>query len=163
MGEGFPAFQTYYDEKLKVGYKWYDAEKKQVLFPFGHGLSYTTYSYSWLKVQPGDTLTTSFTVKNTGHDTAKRSHRYTRRCPTPRVSPHAGSSAGRSSHSLPEKAVRRQCTSIPSCSRSMTKRGQLEADTRRLYLFGGKLFAGSPAPENNTDSVMLRTHDLTGC
>jgi beta-glucosidase len=66
MGEGFPAFQTYYDEKLKVGYKWYDAEKKEVLFPFGHGLSYTTYSYSSLEVQPGDILTTSFTVKNTG-------------------------------------------------------------------------------------------------
>jgi len=66
MGEGFPAFQTYYDEKLKVGYKWYDAEKKEVLFPFGHGLSYTTYSYSSFDVQPGDTLTASFTVRNTG-------------------------------------------------------------------------------------------------
>jgi beta-glucosidase len=66
VGEGFPAFQTYYDEKLKVGYKWYDAEKKEVLFPFGHGLSYTTYSYSSLEVQSGDTLTTSFMVKNTG-------------------------------------------------------------------------------------------------
>ena len=53
-------------KKLKVGYKWYDAEKKQVLFPFGHGLSYTTYSYSSLDVQPGDPLTASFTVKNTG-------------------------------------------------------------------------------------------------
>lgn len=66
MGRGFPAFQTYYDEKLKVGYKWYDAEKKEVLFPFGHGLSYTTYSYSSLDVQPGDPLTASFTVRNTG-------------------------------------------------------------------------------------------------
>ena len=66
MGEGFPAFQTYYDEKLKVGYKWYDAEKKEVLFPFGHGLSYTTYSYSSFDVQPGDTLTASFTVRNAG-------------------------------------------------------------------------------------------------
>ena len=66
MGRGFPAFQTYYDEKLKVGYKWYDAEKKEVLFPFGHGLSYTTYSYSSFDVQPGDGLTASFTVRNTG-------------------------------------------------------------------------------------------------
>jgi beta-glucosidase len=66
MGRGFPAFQTYYDEKLKVGYKWYDAEKKEVLFPFGHGLSYTTYSYSSFEVQPGDPLTASFTVRNTG-------------------------------------------------------------------------------------------------
>jgi beta-glucosidase len=65
MGAGLPPFQIYYDEKLKVGYKWYDAENKDVLFPFGHGLSYTTYSYSDLKIA-ADTLTVSFAVKNTG-------------------------------------------------------------------------------------------------
>ena len=65
--DGLPAFQSIYDEKLKVGYKWYDAEKKSVLFPFGYGLSYTTYSYSNLKVQPGKAATVSFTVKNTGN------------------------------------------------------------------------------------------------
>ena len=64
--EGLPAFQTYYNEGLKVGYKWYDAEKKPTLFPFGYGLSYTTYSYSALTVTPGDHLHISFTVKNTG-------------------------------------------------------------------------------------------------
>ena len=51
---------------LKVGYKWYDAEKKPVLFPFGYGLSYTTYQYSDLKVTAGDRVSVSFTVKNTG-------------------------------------------------------------------------------------------------
>jgi len=65
--EGLPAFQTTYDEGLKVGYKWYDAEKKPVLFPFGYGLSYTTYSYSDLKVSPGKAASVSFTVKNTGN------------------------------------------------------------------------------------------------
>jgi beta-glucosidase len=66
VAKGLPAFQTTYDEKLKVGYKWYDAEKKAVLFPFGFGLSYTTYAYSGLTVKTGDALTVSFTVKNTG-------------------------------------------------------------------------------------------------
>jgi beta-glucosidase len=61
-----PFFDVGYDEELKVGYKWYDAEKKPVLFPFGFGLSYTTYAYSGLKVTPGDSTTVSFTVKNTG-------------------------------------------------------------------------------------------------
>ncbi len=64
--EGHPAFQTTYDEGLKVGYKWYDAEKKPVLFPFGYGLSYTTYAYSNLKAIPGDRVSVRFTVKNTG-------------------------------------------------------------------------------------------------
>jgi beta-glucosidase len=65
MGIG-PFFDVNYDEGLKVGYKWYDAEKKAVLFPFGFGLSYTTFAYSALKVTPGDATTVSFTVKNTG-------------------------------------------------------------------------------------------------
>jgi beta-glucosidase len=61
-----PSFDVNYDEGLKVGYKWYDAEKKPVLFPFGFGLSYTTYSYSSLKITTGDSTDVSFTVKNTG-------------------------------------------------------------------------------------------------
>jgi beta-glucosidase len=65
-GEAKPTFSVKYDEGLKVGYKWYDAEKKQVLFPFGYGLSYTTFAYSGLKVTPGKETTVSFTVKNTG-------------------------------------------------------------------------------------------------
>jgi len=65
-GEAKPTFSVKYDEGLKVGYKWYDAEKKPVLFPFGYGLSYTTYSYSDLKVSSGHGATVSFTVKNTG-------------------------------------------------------------------------------------------------
>src|SRR5205823_1264031 len=52
--EGLPAFQTNYDESLKVGYKWYDAEKKPVLFPFGFGLPYTDFAYPDLKVTKGE-------------------------------------------------------------------------------------------------------------
>jgi beta-glucosidase len=61
-----PTFSVHYDEGLKVGYKWYDAEKKPVLFPFGFGLSYTTFQYSDLKVTPGNETTVSFRLKNAG-------------------------------------------------------------------------------------------------
>ena len=67
IAPGLPAFQTTYDEGLKVGYKWYDAERKQVLFPFGYGLSYTTYNYSNLKVTPGKSVHLSFRVTNAGN------------------------------------------------------------------------------------------------
>ena len=63
---GLPPFQVVYDEGVKVGYKWYDAEKKPVLFPFGFGLSYTTYGYSDLKVSSEGKITATFTVANTG-------------------------------------------------------------------------------------------------
>jgi beta-glucosidase len=56
-------FDVAYDEGLKVGYKWYDAEKKEPLFPFGFGLSYTTYKYSGLKVSKDSV---AFEVANTG-------------------------------------------------------------------------------------------------
>ena len=60
---GLPAFDIDYTEGLKVGYKWFDAENKQPLFWFGHGLSYTAFTYSGLTA----TLdTVSFTVRNTG-------------------------------------------------------------------------------------------------
>jgi beta-glucosidase len=66
IAAGLPAFQVSYNEAVKVGYKWYDAENKPVLFPFGYGLSYTTYSYSNLQVTPGKNTHVTFTVTNTG-------------------------------------------------------------------------------------------------
>ncbi len=68
---GALTFGVHYDAGLEVGYKWYDAEKKPVLFPFGYGLSYTTYNYGDLQVDPGELargrdMTVSFQVKNTG-------------------------------------------------------------------------------------------------
>ncbi len=59
-------FSIAYNEGLKVGYKWYDAEGKEPLFPFGYGLSYTTYAYSDLQVMPGPAPKVTFTLKNTG-------------------------------------------------------------------------------------------------
>ena len=60
-----------YAEGIFVGYRWYDARKMPVLFPFGHGLSYTSFEYSDLKVSKKafkdvDGVEVSVTVKNTG-------------------------------------------------------------------------------------------------
>lgn len=52
-------------EGLLVGYKWFEAKDKTPLFPFGFGLSYTSFAYSGLKVTP-DASSVSFEVKNTG-------------------------------------------------------------------------------------------------
>jgi beta-glucosidase len=59
---GFPADLT---EGVRFGYKWYQSTGKQPLFPFGFGLSYTTYSYSGLKVN-AVAGTATFNVRNTG-------------------------------------------------------------------------------------------------
>jgi beta-glucosidase len=59
-------FSIKYDEGANVGYKWYDTEKKPVLFPFGFGLSYTTFTYSDLKVNPGKSTNVTFMLQNTG-------------------------------------------------------------------------------------------------
>jgi beta-glucosidase len=59
-------FSIDYNEGLKVGYKWYDAEGKVPLFPFGYGLSFSRYAYSDLQVTPGQAPSVTFTVKNTG-------------------------------------------------------------------------------------------------
>ena len=80
MPPDLPAFQVTYDEGVKVGYKWYDAENKPVLFPFGYGLSYTTYSYSNLAVTRNkDDVHVSFTVTNTG--SARRERKSPRSMP----------------------------------------------------------------------------------
>ena len=59
-------FEVRYDEGLKVGYKWYDAENKEPLFPFGYGLSYTSFAWSDLQVISAPLVTVSFSLRNTG-------------------------------------------------------------------------------------------------
>ena len=54
---------VYFTENLLVGYRWYDAKSQTPLFPFGHGLSYTTFQYSDLKV---DASGVQLKVANTG-------------------------------------------------------------------------------------------------
>lgn len=42
---------TVYSEKLQVGYRWFTAEDEQLLFPFGHGLSYTSFRYDAIEIE----------------------------------------------------------------------------------------------------------------
>ena len=72
-----------YSEGIFVGYRYYDTKKMDVLFPFGFGLSYTTFNYSNLKVSVGgssvsgavdinaDKITVSVDVTNTGNMAGK--------------------------------------------------------------------------------------------
>jgi beta-glucosidase len=56
-----------YSEGAAVGYRWYDARGLEPLFPFGHGLSYSDFSFTGLSAtQRGGELEVSFTVRNTG-------------------------------------------------------------------------------------------------
>ncbi len=62
---------AYYTEGVDVGYRWYDKTGTEPLFPFGHGLSYSSFTYSDLRMEKGsggprDPVSLSFTVTNTG-------------------------------------------------------------------------------------------------
>jgi len=60
------AFDVAYSEGAEVGYRWYEKQKLQPLFPFGWGLSYSAFSHDQLRVQGGDTLRVSFRIANVG-------------------------------------------------------------------------------------------------
>lgn len=67
----YTAHDEEYKESIFVGYRWYDKENIATLFPFGHGLSYTSFVYSKPKVSKraisaSDSLTISVDITNTG-------------------------------------------------------------------------------------------------
>jgi len=69
----FPGERGYveYREGIFVGYRYYDKKKMDVLFPFGHGLSYTKFEYSNIRlnkteIEDTETLDVTITVTNTG-------------------------------------------------------------------------------------------------
>jgi beta-glucosidase len=55
-----------YGEGAEVGYRWYAQKNLKPMYPFGHGLSYTSFGYKDFKVSGGDSITATFTVTNTG-------------------------------------------------------------------------------------------------
>ena len=60
-----------YREGVFVGYRYYDTKQMEVAYPFGYGLSYTTFAYSNLQISntnptEKDTITVSVDVTNTG-------------------------------------------------------------------------------------------------
>jgi len=62
---------AFYSEESLVGYRWYDTKNIRVKYPFGHGLTYTTFEYSNLKTDKekfgkNDIITVSVDLKNTG-------------------------------------------------------------------------------------------------
>ncbi len=66
-----PIYDVNYKEGVFVGYRWYESKNIEPLYPFGHGLSYSTFEYSGLKlgknqIQKGETLKLSFVLENTG-------------------------------------------------------------------------------------------------
>jgi beta-glucosidase len=60
--------RTVYSEGVNVGYRWFDKEHIEPLFPFGYGLSYSRFAYSRLKVEKASDggLDVTLTIKNTG-------------------------------------------------------------------------------------------------
>jgi len=63
--------EVIYGERIFVGYRWYDARNIKPLYPFGHGLSYTTFDYQNLRVSSNDItdrerLIITATIRNTG-------------------------------------------------------------------------------------------------
>lgn len=59
-------FDIDYFEGANVGYKWFATKKIAPLFPFGYGLSYTSFDYGGLTASGGNTATVSFVMKNSG-------------------------------------------------------------------------------------------------
>src|SRR6185437_10076717 len=70
---GIAQLVGHYTEDLQMGYRWYEANRAEPLFPFGFGLSYTTFQYSDLSIATNvdsetghAVLTATYKITNTG-------------------------------------------------------------------------------------------------
>ncbi len=71
QGETKDPNDAYYSEESLVGYRWFDTKKIPVIYPFGYGLTYTTFEYSSIatdkdKYSKRDVISVSFELKNVG-------------------------------------------------------------------------------------------------
>lgn len=64
-----PPLDGDYFEGANIGYRWFDLKNQKPLFSFGHGLSYTQFSYAALETSGGKALSVRFTLTNTGKRT----------------------------------------------------------------------------------------------
>ena len=147
-GVAKPTFTVHYTEGLKVGYKWYESENKPVLFPFGFGLSYTTFSYSDLHVESGATPTLTFTVKNTGDRAGQEVAEVYAGLPASTNEPPKRL-VGWSKVQLNAGESKQVRITIPDLYLSIYDEQQsgLEAGAGNVFIYGGRLVRGSSAGE----------------
>lgn len=131
-----------YAEGIHVGYRWYDKEHLTPLFPFGHGLSYTSFAYRDLSMRERrGTVEVTFTVTNTGRRPGSEvSQVYVGASPHA-TAPQAARKLG-GYHKIRLAPGQSQRITIPVDSRQLsywnaaTDRWQLGTGTRRIWVGG---------------------------
>jgi beta-glucosidase len=129
-----------FSEGLLTGYRWYDQQSIAPLFPFGHGLSYSTFQYSALSVRrSGDALEVGFTLRNTGPRAADE---------TPQV--YLGPIEDPSIPSAPKSLAAFRRIRIPA---GRALRVVLSVPARQLTYWSTTRHAWTPAPGNRSIHV----------
>ncbi|MDB5455405.1 MAG: Beta-glucosidase [Caulobacter sp.] len=142
-------FEVDYAEGAAVGYKWYDLKGHTPLFPFGHGLSYTSFAYGGLTAQARNgTVTVSFQVKNIGARAGKA-------VPQVYVGPQIATGAG--GWEAPRRlAGWKKLALAPGASQTVT----LTVDPRLLATFDSKTKTWIVAPGDYQVSLGASSRDL---
>ncbi|MFJ8888284.1 beta-glucosidase [Streptomyces sp. NPDC102402] len=147
--ERFPgvAGRQEYSEGVHVGYRWYEQQGVKPLFPFGHGLSYTSFSYRDLAVQRTATgATVRVTVRNSGHTTGKEV-----------VQVYLGPSA---QVSAPQAVKKLSGYTKVTLAPGQEKRVAVTVDARRLQYWDTARHAWQDAPGARTVQVGSSSADI---